>query len=276
MDEELHTSRRSNLTFIFLFAIAVLLLSAHLTNSVRLLKNFLYYILYPVPASASRVLDSSQILAGNLRDMVRIHQDNQALRSSLERFAYLENEYQRVKQENTRLRELVAFPAPVSFTEVVARVAVREPGSWFQWIIINKGENDGITLDAPVLGWADGRPVVLGRIGELSSSSAKVVLMTNTLSALPVEIRQKKEDGLLEGQNTASLRINYLLPEGSIAIGDEVITSPLSTVFPPGVMVGYVQDLVPGEDAELMRSAVVKPAVNFNHLREVLVLVPKS
>jgi rod shape-determining protein MreC len=275
MDEETLTSRSSNLTFVFLVAVNILLLTAHLTGYVRTIKNFLYYVLMPFPATSSRIVQTGQNATQNIAEIVRIHQDNQVLRKSLEKYAVMDNEYQRMKEENMRLRQLVNFPAPAGKRSVVASVMTREPGSWFQWVTIDKGLEDGIFVDAPVLAWAADRPVIVGRVGEVYNHTAKVVLVTNIVCALPVEIKTIGEDGLLEGQNSPRLQIKYLLPEGRMAIGDEVVTSPLSTVFPPGITIGQVQDIVVSEN-EMLRSAVVKPAVNFNHLREVVILIPEK
>jgi rod shape-determining protein MreC len=176
---------------------------------------------------------------------------------------------------SVRLRQLVDFPMPAAQRSVVARVVTREPGSWFQWVIIDRGRAEGLFVIAPVLAWAGDKPAVLGRVGEVFDHSAKVVLITSVISSLPVKVTSCEQDGLMEGQNNTRMKLNYLLPESKITIGDEVVTSSLSTVFPPGIRVGYIHDYM-GNESDAYRSAVVKPAVNFNSLREVAVLIPEN
>jgi rod shape-determining protein MreC len=69
--------------------------------------------------------------------------------------------------------------------------------------------------------------------------------------------------------------MNYLLLEGKAAIGDEVVTSPLSSVFPQGLAIGTIRDILTLPN-EPFKSAVIEPAVNINSLREVVVLIEKG
>jgi rod shape-determining protein MreC len=272
MEEEIVSHRKANYTFLLLFTINIFLLTANLTDYIRTIKNFVYYVLYPSSIAAVTVVDSADKFSSNIGEIVRIHQENLALKETIKRLSFLEGESDRAKEENQRLRALVAFPAVKQSRSLVAHIISREPDSWFQWITIDKGQADGIYLDAPVLAWADGKPGVLGRVVEVYSGSAKVVLITNILSAVPGEIKGISEDGLIEGQNSHKLKINYLMSESKVRIGDEIVTSPLSSVFPPGIAIGKVTDFS-HKDNEAFQTAVVKPSVNFNNLREAVVMI---
>jgi len=149
---------------------------------------------------------------------------------------------------------------------------LREPGSWFQWLAINRGKKDGIIIDSPVIVWTDDGPAVLGRVAELFDSSAKVVLISSVLSALPAMSAASQDDGLLEGQNGGVMKLSYLSSNGKIAVGDTIVTSPLSAIFPAGISAGRVLKITPSSDAHF-QTAYVQPNVNFNALREVMVLV---
>ena len=275
MEEEIVSHRKANYAFLLLFTINIFLLTANLTGYICTIKNFIYYVLFPSNIAASGIVDSVDKFSSNIREIVRVHQENLALRESIKRLSYLEGESERAKEENQRLRSLVGFPAVKQSRFLVAHIISREPDSWFQWITIDRGQQDGVYLDAPVLAWADGKPGVLGRVGELYPGSAKVVLITNVLSAVPGEVKSLDEDGLIEGQNSHRLKINYLVPETKVRIGDEVVTSPLSSIFPAGVVIGKVMDFA-YVDNEAFHSAVVKPAVNFNNLREAIIVIPEK
>ncbi len=274
MNEEF-SSRRTNLLFVVLTVINLFLLTTHLNVYIRFAKNILFYLLNPTTAVAGQALESTRNISQTLHEVLRVHQDNLSLVKDLQRYVYLDHDYQRMKDENARLHQLVNFPPTKMGNYVPARIVSREPASWFQWVVISKGSEDGITIDAPVLVWAGSRPAVLGRAVEIFAHSAKVVLITNTLCALPVQIKGIGEDGLLEGQNNAELRVNYLRAGGKIAIGDEVVTSPLSALFPEGITVGYVRDITFSEN-DTLRIAAVRPLVNFNRLREVMVLTSRT
>ncbi len=275
MEDLFHTRRASNLSFAFLLALTVFLLTAHLTGYIHLLKNFLFYVISPAPVTASKVVMSSKDVGSTIKELVRVHQENTALRKMLQDYEKLDSEYHGALEENSRLRALVKFPAPPGTKPVSARVSGREPESWFQSIIIDRGSDAGIVVDAPVLAWRGSKPVVLGRVSEVHGDSSEIVLLTNPLFSTPAQIRSTAEDGLLEGQNSPYLKMNYLLIEGKAAIGDEVVTSPLSSVFPQGIAIGTIRDITPLAN-EPFKSAVIEPAVNINSLREVVVLIDQG
>src|SRR3989339_31528 len=262
MEEEFLSHRHYNYIFIFLLAVCTLLLSARLSSYVRGLKDLLFYVVIPSPQSAARFIQSGQKLSENLTQIVKVHQENIELKKTLGRYAFLENEYYNLKRENTRLRSIAGLDIPGEKKPVIAQVIGREPSSWYQWIVINKGFKDGITIDAPVISVVNNVPVALGRISESGVNSSKVVLITNILSALPAMSRTTNEDGLMEGQNSGTLKLNYLSRNLSVSIGDEIVTSPLSYVFPSGVLVGKVEDIYQHKD-EPYSYAIVKPAVNL-------------
>jgi rod shape-determining protein MreC len=221
------------------------------------------------------IVESTNKFSTNIKEIVNIHQENLALKKAIERFSLMEAEWSNTKAENQRLRSIVGFTTVQKSRPLTAHIISREPASWFQWIIIDKGRQDGIYINAPVLAWAGSKPAVMGRVEEVFINSAKVVLVTNVLSAMPAEARALPEDGLVEGQNSHYLKINYLMPDTKIKVGDEVVTSPLSSVFPPDILIGTISDFSSSDD-EAFRSAVIKPAVNFNNLREAIVLIQEN
>lgn len=275
MSEELTISRRSTFIFLFLIAIDVFLLTAHLDTTVQTLKNFAYYVIMPTPAAASAVIQTARETSMNLMDIVHAHQENIRLRKELIKYAGKEQEWENAREENIRLHQLINFPPVPDRVSVPARIVSRESSAWFQWMIINRGREEGITLDAPVFAWSNNRPCAVGRVTEVHHHSSKVVLITNALSAIVAKERTTDEDGLLEGQNTFELTFNYLAGTNKVRIGDEIVTSPLSTVFPPDIQIGRVKELVVNK-GETFVSAFIEPAANFNSLREVVVEISKE
>ena len=242
----------------------------------KILKNFLFYVFNPAPASAEKVVESGGQILVNLKEIVSVHEQNAALKKEIERYNYLEKDYASVLEENERLKKISGLSFPLKKKAVISRVVTREPSSWFEWIIIDKGAEDGLFADAPVLAWVDQRLVVVGRVWELHQGSAKVILVTNILCSVPVEVKDLKEDGLIEGQNNGILKLNYLLPESVIKAGDEIVTSPVSQVFPPGITVGYVKDIFGPTKNNTMKVATVKPAFYYSSLKLVAVLIPSG
>ena len=178
------------------------------------------------------------------------------------------------KEENVRFRDILKFEVPARNKMFAARIVSREPGSWFQWVIIDKGRADGLSIDVPVLVIKDNRLCVVGRVGELFDHSSKVVLLTNALFAMPSMAASTNEDGLLEGQYGPLMRINYLPAKKPLTVGELILTSPLSSIMPERAVVGKVKKMLVTED-ETFASAIVEPQVNLGDLREVIILVPE-
>lgn len=274
MHEDFVAYRKTFLTFLFLLSVNVFFLTANLTGYVRTIKNFLFYVVSPTPFAASRLVITGQKFSDNIAEIVSVHQENLMLKKSLEKYVNMENECREAKSENERLSRLVNFPVPRQTRSVPARVITRVPGDWFEWIAIDRGRQDGLFLNAPVFAWMDDQMAVIGRIGEVTSNSAKVILLTSLLSSFPVTVKSLDEDGLLEGQNGPLLEINYLLPDTKITVGDDITTSSLSSVFPSGIIVGQVVDIKKMQNQKFS-TVVVKPFANLNRLREVIVLIPE-
>lgn len=272
MEEGLYPHRKPNLIFIFLLAISVLFMTTRFNEYVIGFKNFLFYLISPTPITSSKVINSSQRFSRNIKELVKAHQENIVLKKKLEQYARLENEFTHFKEENTRLRNIFNFLPTLSRKTVVATVVSRESNSWFQWVIIDKGKNSGIEIDAPVLAWENNSSCVLGRISEVFKDYSKVILVTNALSALPAMTEHSGHEGLLEGQNTNLVKLNYLIKENEIKIGDRIVTSPLSSVFPPNVLIGRIVEITPLDD-DRFKSVLVDPAADMDNLKEVIVLI---
>jgi rod shape-determining protein MreC len=247
-------------------------MTARFSDYVNGTKKFLFYLISPTPEASTYVINASQRFSGNIKELVKAHQENIVLHKRLEQYAKFEDEYLSSREENIRLRNLFNFTPMLKKKTIAARVISREPNSWFQWVVIDKGTNNGIYIDAPVLVWAKNSFCVLGRIGEIYKNYAKVILITNALSALPAMIGSTGKDGLLEGQNNLYIKLNYLMKEDDIKIGESIYTSQLSSVFPPNILIGRVREIAPSDD-ERFRSVYIKTDADFNNLREVVVLI---
>jgi rod shape-determining protein MreC len=197
------------------------------------------------------------------------------LHKQLERYVQLDSEWMKEKEENARLREILGFEKPQKNKTIVARIVSREPGSWFQWVIIDKGASEGLSVDVPILMIKDGMMCVVGRVGETFDHSSKVILLTNALFAIPGMLSSTKGDGLVEGQNNPYLKMNYLLSREKLERGEIVVTSPLSSVVPEDIAIGRIKSVEPQTD-ETFSSAIVEPLIDLGSLREVIALLPEN
>ena len=153
---------------------------------------------------------------------------------------------------------------------------MRDPQRWFQDLLIDKGALDGLAIDDPVITLVNGREGLIGRITYLEPHAAKVMLIQDSLSAVPATASDSAtEDGVIEGNNTHDLTMKFLSRDSKLKMGDLAVTSGLGGVFPAGIPVGWVQELGP-DPRQLFLQARIRMAVSGNELRSVLILVHPS
>lgn len=166
----------------------------------------------------------------------RIYDQNQDLRRELQQMKAWKEAALQLEQENARLLDLNKVRLDAKYTFVTG-VVLADSGSPFrQSILLNVGSRDGI-LD----GWAamDGIGLV-GRISGLGENTARVLLLTDTASRVPITIQPSGQKAILFGDNTAAPPIEFLDNVDAVRPGDRVISSGDGGVFPAGLLVGHV------------------------------------
>ncbi len=177
-----------------------------------------------------------------------------------------------VLQEVRRLRSLLGFQ-DISLTKyemVPARVIARSPNNWYRNIVIDKGSDSGIEKDMAVISPKG----LVGRVASVSQDSAHIDLITHREIAVGAIVQESREtQGIIEGLGDSNLLRMVNIPYYStVEPGNNVITSGLSESYPKGIDIGIVKEVELQEDGILL-SALVEPAVDFDKLEEVLVVV---
>lgn len=173
-----------------------------------------------------------------------------------------------LKRENERLRRLLGYVEEQPRRSVAARVIAEDASSWFRTIEIDRGYEDGVTEGLPVVDAAG----LIGRVVRSTAHTARVLLITDASSAVAVLVQDERIRGVCRGQG-GTLALDFALVQDEIQVGDGVITSGLGGVFPKGLVVGYVRS-VHREQFGLFQTVEVESAVDFEHLEEVLILLP--
>ena len=166
----------------------------------------------------------------------RIYDQNQELRRELQQMKAWKEAALQLEQENARLLDLNKVRLDAKYTFVTG-VVLADSGSPFrQSILLNVGSRDGI-LD----GWAtmDGIGLV-GRISGLGENTARVLLLTDTASRVPITIQPSGQKAILFGDNTAAPPVEFLDNADAVRPGDRVVSSGDGGVFPAGLLVGHI------------------------------------
>jgi rod shape-determining protein MreC len=173
-----------------------------------------------------------------------LHAQNQDLRRELQQMKAWKEAALQLEQQNARLLDLNQVRLDPKLTHVTGQVLADSGSPFRQSVLINVGARDGI-LD----GWAtmDGIGVV-GRISGVGERTARVILLTDTNSRIPVTVQPSGQKGLLSGDNTALPPLEFLEKADEVRPGDRVVSSGDGGMFPAGLLVGQV---VLGNDRRL-------------------------
>lgn len=269
-------SKYANVVLIVLLLVGFLFIAANLTPPVKLIKNFVYYAVYPNVNAANQIFQSAGNFADNIKSIVYVSQENFLYKQKNQELSDQLRNYEAISAQYDDLMHLLNIPKIKKTKSVFTRISVREPGEWYQWFIIDKGYDYGLNNELPVVSLGSGGSLcAVGRIVETYNSSSKVALITNVLSAIPVQIKEKKIDCLAEGFNSSSLKITYLPLHADIAEGDLLVASPLSSIFPEGMPVAIVRSVSPLPSLDF-KTAIAEVLFDTETFYEAVILVPQE
>lgn len=212
-------------------------------------------------------------LTKNLDTLKELQAENDALQAEVDELTMKINLLQQDKEELERLRELYQLDQYYSdYKTVGARVTANDSGNWFSSFVIDKGKNDGIKVDMNVM--AEGG--LVGIITEVGPNWARVRSIIDDASNVSAIVLSTSDTCIVNGDLTlmqeGKIRFEQL-PNNDTEIksGEPIVTSHISNKYLQGILIGYINEV--HEDANnLTRSGYIIPAVDFQHLQEVLVI----
>jgi len=172
-----------------------------------------------------------------------------------------------------------------AFRFVPARVTAVDPTDWFRYVTIDKGRNQGISVDMAVITQAMYPPpksmtttklmtgVIVGKVSSIQANSAKVQLITDRLSVVAVTIGPQKDLALLRGRpehEDCTIEEVPSTTHDMLSMGDPVTVDERSSIFPPGMLIGWITAI----DKRIQFCHIeVQPAFKFSRLKNVLVVM---
>lgn len=186
-------------------------------------------------------------------------------------------EYNKLKEENDRLREVVNFKnSKNNYDYLGCEIIGYSEGNFANGYIIDKGENDGLKKGMVVI-------VDKGLVGQITTTGSNWAIVENLINeniAVSVMVNSTRETtGILKGYKSNGseklTQVTNLPMDSEIKPGDVIVTSGLGQVYPKEVRIGEVVS-VETDDIKVMKSAIVKPYVDFNKLEELFVVIPKE
>jgi rod shape-determining protein MreC len=193
----------------------------------------------PILEVLSEPVDAVANGIAQMRRWTDLNKENARLREDRDRLLRWQSVAQRLELENAELRRLLNFAPEPEATFISARVVADSTGAFAQSLLLNAGSFAGVEKDQIVL---TGEGLV-GRIIGVSQRASRVLLITDISSKIPVFIGPSRVRAVLAGDNTGRPKLTHIAGGEAIKPGDQVVTSGIAGVFPPGLPIGFVDQV---------------------------------
>jgi rod shape-determining protein MreC len=198
-----------------------------------------------------------------------VREENVALAASVRDLAVALQRERALAGESRQLRQLLELRDRTSLPTRAADIVGSSPTADFRTLTINLGTGDGVSADMAVVAPAG----AVGRVVTPSRHAAKVQLLVDRNAAVAVMIARSRVQGIAMGSGENLLRLEYIPGSADLVSGDEVVTSGIDGIYPPGFSVGRVEAIE--RLGGTFRSIRVRPAVDFSTLEQVLVVMAR-
>jgi len=274
--------RRRRAVLALLVAVSLILLTAYFGESpgspLHSVQRGIVEVLSPIQEGASKALKPFRDIAGWFSDTLHAKSERDQLRKEVQTYRAELAQAQSAETQNVQLTKEIGLDQSNSiqaYSPVGAHVISRDPTLWYATIEVDKGSDDGVHVDDPVMG--DG-----GLVGKISTAGATysiVTLITDHTFAVTAQVQDQYGDtGVLVAAvgNPNQLLLQYLPRRAPIQVGQQVVTAgftsgPLESLYPPGIPIGQVSN---ASQANLQNNAEVQvnPVADLRHLDSVQIL----
>lgn len=267
-------SKRSKYILIALTVFCVLLIGLTSIHDEWMtpLRTGVGYFLIPVQSGVNAVGSSIYDEIMDYSKLQNAMKENKEMKELITQLTEENTRLQAEEFELKRLRQLYDLDQEYGqYHKVGARVIANDSSNWFQVFRIDKGSKDGIAVDMNVV--ASGG--LVGIVTDVGANYATVRSIIDDSSRVSGMAMQSGDSCIVAGDLTlfkeGRLRITNVLKEGDLKEGDKIVTSNISSVFLPGLLIGYAAEIT-NDTNNVTKSGYLIPAAAFDSLQEVLVI----
>lgn len=258
------------LSIICIVLMGLSLITDKINGPLRTVAN---YTIVPMQNGINNIGLWASDLTSNLETLKEVKKENKELQSKVDELTIENNRLQQERYELERLKELYKLDQNYAdYEKVGAHVTANDSGNWFSSFLIDKGEKDGIAVDMNVMAGTG----LVGIVTEVGPNWARVRSIIDDSSNVSALVLSTSDKCIVKGDltlmNDGKIRFEQLANNGSeIKEGEQVVTSHISSKYLQGILIGYISDITVDSN-NLTRSGYIVPAVDFQHLQEVLVI----
>lgn len=261
------TTSRSLQTIVFVLlavGLIALALGGYLTPLSRIVLN-------PIVAAQTWISNRYQAVQDLIsapQDTTRLRQENIQLRAENSQLQAQIVELQQQLAETNVLSALVDFArANPENRYQAAAVIARDPSPFLNYVIINRGSDDGMRRGMPVVT----QEGLIGRIEAVTAGAARVQLITDPASSVNVRLEPSEAQAVLRGQITGELMLEMIPQDANVQPGDIVLTSGLGGGYPQNILIGQITS-VRAREQDIFQNAPIQTVIDFSRINIVLVI----
>ncbi len=259
------------ISLVIVLLLVLVTVTAGENSKLSVVRNIITVPLSPLQKGIVAIGDKIKDTVNFFRDSRTAIAENEELREQVRQMESELDKVYRLQKENENLKKLLSFKEQFTQETVGCNIISKDSGILFEIFTIDRGSKDGISVNDPVLN-ADG---LVGRVSRVDLLSSKVVSIIDTESSVSARLSKSRDLVILRGDaelRTEGLcRLDYVPPDVEISVGDKVETSGMSSLYPKGVIIGEIVQVIKNE-GQFDYHAIIKPAVDFKRLEEVVVI----
>ncbi len=235
------------------------------------IKNFFYLVSAPIQKTFWGVGDRVSDFFEAISESKNLKTENEYLEFKAQELSAEVAKLRELKKENKILREALDIGLQKEFEMVFAQITGKDIAQDF--ILINKGTEDGILKDMPVI---IQQRILVGKISQVYRNFSRVMLVSNKESTFPVNIQVDVEvenvNAIIRGRGGLQSFIDLIPLAAEIKKGDRIVTTALEETFPKGILIGYIGE-VEKLGIEPFQRAKIQSVFNLKELESVFIII---
>ncbi len=254
-------------------ALTALVLAGMRTRAAQRLQANALQLVRPLHTTTSGVGRSLGAYGAGLKSLEELETENTVLTLENKKLRTRAQILDNLETENSSLRQALDFKKRSQFNLLPARIIARSAAAWWTNVQIDRGEQDGLDSDMPVVTDVG----LVGKTTTVAATTAFVLLVTDENCKVAAYVEGTKEKGIVNGERSSinvqpNLNLSYLSTSANLQPGQRVFSSGVSGgVFPYNLLLGTVKSF---QVRPLDAHAVVTPAVDVSKLENVFVVLP--
>ncbi|MGL5956047.1 MAG: rod shape-determining protein MreC [Brevinema sp.] len=264
------------ITAFILLLLSILSMSQKVDTDRIYFKSYLFGVVFQIEKFILNINTSLVDVFINNKNIQELEQQLEVAEQQILYYKELSRLYTYLKQENDHLRQVLQMQSQMYYSAHYSRVLFRDPSLLADYLIVDKGYQDGIKINMPVVSSSleTERLVLIGKIVEVGEDFSRVRVITAKNFYAGVKSLDTGYTGVLRGQGSWNqyLSLDYIPVEANPTIGEQIITSGESGIYPEGLYIGTIQGIGQNVMEEFFKTLYIQSDFKYSKISEVFIL----